>query len=137
LHSRPNSLDEQVLLTRKCNFDYHFDPNPNSPPTLDGSTLGSFARMYVHMTDGQKPPTGAPWYSEFWHRFLIFDELLQHFEQPEKTHLDNAREVEKHFQLIYKCRAAAIRLIQPRAEPVLAAQIQQCLARWEPLGLSV
>ena len=108
------------------------DPSPNSPPTLDGSTLGSFARMYVYMTADRRalvlrvlPP------------FSHLRRAPAHFEQPEKTHLDDPREVEKHFQLIYKCRAAAIRLIQPRAEPVLAAQIQRCLAAWEPMGQSM
>ncbi|KAG0657140.1 hypothetical protein C6P46_006637 [Rhodotorula mucilaginosa] len=65
LHPAKGSFDEQVLLMRKHNFDYHTTPSPNSP--LGGSTLGYFSSTYLGMTARQIPPTDAQWFSEFCH----------------------------------------------------------------------
>lgn len=111
---------------RKHNFDYHTPRNPNSPRLLGGSTLGSFASTYVGMTARQNPPTEAQWYSEFCHRFLNFHELLQSIERPGQHTLDSVGKLEERMELIEKCQTAAIHLVQQRAEPAFAAQIQRC-----------
>lgn len=110
---------------RKYDFDYHMTPGPNSPPLLGGSTLGSFATTYVGITARQNPPTEAQWYSEFCHRFLSLHELLQSIERPGRK-LDSDDKMEQRMNLILTCKATALRLIQQRAEPALAAQIEHC-----------
>jgi hypothetical protein len=122
LHPAKGSFDEQVLLMRKHNFDYHTTPSPNSP--LGGSTLGSFSSTYLGMTARQIPPTDAQWFSEFCHRLLNFHELLQSIERPGQHTLDSAGKLQERMKLIEKCQMAAIRLVQQRAEPAFAAQIQ-------------
>ncbi len=78
------------------------------------------------MTARKHPPTEAQWYSEFCHRFLNFHELLQSIGRPGQHILDSPGKPEERMELIEKCQTAAIRLIQQRAEPAFAAQIQEC-----------
>ena len=74
-----NSIDDQVLTIRKCDFDWRVPPTPWMPPLYGGRSLGAFIMAYAYMTEDQVTPTDKHWYSEFCHRFLSLHELLQSF----------------------------------------------------------